>query len=133
MPVRRGRGGRAHSEAPLYPSVAGWYSGDVRVLAVAVVPLEELGVLGVVDVLHVEVDAELPDVEEPVLVDAQVELVEERVAIGARGAGDGDVVVGVGVVDAAEDGVAGRPETSRKRAPTEMPLPKVYCATTVRM
>ena len=56
----------------------------VEQLAAAVVSEGRLDVLGVVDVLHVEIDAEGPLVEDEVFVDAQVELVKRGQARGAK-------------------------------------------------
>src|SRR6185436_6803326 len=57
----------------------------------------------VVNVLHVEVRGELPGLELPGLLDADAELVEQRVARAVHGAVDWVVEVAVGVVDAADD------------------------------
>src|SRR5450432_1974202 len=76
--------------------------------AAAVVVDRELGVLRVVDVLHVEVGAELPGVEGPRALDAHVELVEGGPARRVRRALLARVDAGVGVVRTFRHGRVGR-------------------------
>src|SRR5512143_207139 len=99
---------RLHLEAPADAErrEEGQAAQRARLLE-AVVVEGRLGVGGVVEVLDVEVDRQTPEPEQPRLLDADVELVEERRALGARRARDPQVEVLVAVEEPAEHGGLG--------------------------